>query len=87
MHASFAFGAPVETPHGPACAVSWAGTKIATLYRTDTPETDEWEPGMPGPVRVPGFTVYTLRSIRTGAVLSSTDRDALLDELAQRLTT
>jgi hypothetical protein len=85
MHPLLAFSSPHDTPTGPACSVSWGGAPIATLYRTDTPENDLWEPGMPGPVRVPGFTVYTLRSTKTGAILSSTNREALLDELADRL--
>lgn len=85
-HPAMAFSAPQQGQHGPQCTISWHGQPVATLHRTQQPEQDLWEPGAPGPVRVPGFTVYTLRSTRTGALLSSTDRDALLDELADRLT-
>lgn len=80
------FSAPQQGPSGPYCTISWHGTPVATLYRTDTPEQALWEPGAPGPVRVPGFTVYTVRSIRTGALLSSMHRDAVLQELTDRLT-
>lgn len=84
MHPSLAFGPPEQTPAGPICTISWNGHPVATLQRTDTPETDAWDPGAPGPVRVPGFTVYTVRSLYTLAVLSSMHRDAVLDELALR---
>lgn len=86
MHPSLAFSPPEQTPAGPICTISWNGHPVATLQRTDTPEDEAWEPGAPGPVRVPGFTVYTVRSLYTPAVLSSTDREAVLDELAARFT-
>jgi hypothetical protein len=86
MHPSLAFSPPEQTPAGPICTISWNGHPVATLQRTDTPEGDAWEPGAPGPVRVPGFTVYTVRSLYTPAVLSSVHRDAVLDELAARFT-
>ena len=85
-HPAMAFGPVEQGPAGPRCTITWNGQPVAALYRTDTPETDAWEPGAPGPVRVPGFTVYTVRSLRTGAVLSSMHRDAVLDELATRLS-
>ena len=72
-------------PAGPCCTVSWNGQPVAQLFRTDTADTEAWAPGAPGPVKVPGFTCYTLRSTRTAAVLSSMHRDALLDELAAKL--
>ena len=85
LHPALSFSTPGPGPGGSVCcAIAWAGQPIATLYRTDTPEADAWEPGAPGPVRVPGFTCYTVRSNRTGALLSGMDRDAVLDELARR---
>lgn len=85
-HPALSFGPPEATPTGPSCLISWQGQPIARLYRTDTPETDAWEPGMPGPVRVPGFTCYTIASLRTSAMLSSMHRDAVIDQLIERLT-
>jgi hypothetical protein len=86
MHPALSFGPVQLGTDGPCCTVAWNGHPVAQLYRTDTPETDAWEPGAPGPVRVPGFTCYTLRSLHTQAVISGMHRDALLDELADRFT-
>lgn len=80
------FSPPEPGHYGPQCTISWHGNPVATLHRTDQPEQEAWEPGAPGPVRIPGFTVYTVRSLRTGAILSSLHRDAVLQELADRLT-
>jgi hypothetical protein len=65
--------------------VLWHGHPVATLTRTDQPEQDAWEPGMPGPVKVPGFTVYTLASTRSSRVLSSMHPDALMATLVDAL--
>ena len=82
----FTFSPPQQGHYGPQCTISWHGQPIATLHRTDQSEQEVWDPGAPGPSRIPGFTVYTVRSTRTGAVLSSTSRDAVLGELTDRLT-
>jgi hypothetical protein len=65
--------------------VLWHGHAVATLTRTSQPEQDAWEPGMPGPVKVPGFTVYTLASTRSSRVLSSMHPDALMATLVDAL--
>jgi hypothetical protein len=85
MHPALAFSTAEQTPAGVHCTISWNGHPIATLHRTDTPEAAAWEPGMPGPVRVPGFTCYTIRSLSSPTIISGTDRDALLDELTARI--
>jgi hypothetical protein len=65
--------------------VLWHGHPVATLTRTDQPETDAWEPGMPGPVKVPGCTIYTLASTRSSRVLSSMHPEALMATLVEAL--
>jgi len=83
LHPALSFGAPQPCPDGISCTIAWQGQPIATLTRTDTPEAEYWEPGIIA-VRVPGFACYTVQSLRTGAVLSSIHRDAVLHELARR---
>lgn len=85
LHPALRFGPVEQGPAGPTCEIRWGSLPVARLYRTDQPETEAWEPGMPGPAKLPGFTCYTVRSLRTGAVLSGLDRDAVLGELADRL--
>ena len=85
LPAAISYGPTTNTPNGPACQVLWHGHPVATLTRTDQPAQDAWEPGMPGPAKVPGFTVYTLASTRSSRVLSSMHPDALMATLVQAL--
>ena len=85
LPAAISYGPTTSTPTGPACQVLWHGHPVATLTRTDQPAEEAWEPGMPGPVKVPGFTVYTLASTRSSRVLSSMHPDALMATLVDAL--